>query len=331
VALDLGSSGLLTGAWTATMLTRYPAYALGRDGTRLKNDRYFGYDEQGVQREYQRRTGQPQTGRVSDDDLHRLGLLPSLITTHGTGQPDPFGIGYPADMARRLLHLYRWKPVGNYPAIAVPMDDSADAGEREINRFIDDPFIVPSVTAWIDFSQGSICAGRVRNRIRAGKARHEVTILGGVTFGNPMRPDGSYAGNVDPGTGGLDPTLETATEPGLIHMAAKGDMYTARAKGNAGEFQRAIFLLVFKRIGGVDGLVEQFGELFTNPWIEIPAAINAMLKAGMFFAKGTGPHVRYHVDQCPGTGQTYYEYGIQHLEQLATARLQRIVDQAKSA
>lgn len=324
MSLSLGSSGLLTAAWQATMLRRFESYALGLDGKPLKRDRYFGYDEEAIQREYQFRTGQPQTGIVSDDDLHRLGLLPTLITTHGTGQADPFGIGYPADIARRLLHLYRWKPVGNYPAIAIPMDDSADMGEREILRFIADPIIVPGPTAWVDYSQGSICAGRVRNLIRRGGARKGVTILGGATFGNPMRPDRSYAGNVDPGEGGLDPTLETATEPGLIHLAAKGDMYTSRAGGHAGEMQRAIFNLVFRRIGGVDGIIEQFGELFTNPLVEVPAAITAMLKAGMFFAKGTGPHIRYHIDQCPGTGMTYYEYAIKHLEGVATTRLERI-------
>jgi hypothetical protein len=314
----------MTSAWTRTMLKRFGSYAIGTNGLPIKVDGYFGYDEVAVQKEYEKRTNQPQDGRVSDDDLHRLGLMPTLISTHGTGQPDPFGIGYPADIARRCLDLYRWQPTGNYPAIAVPMDDSADSGEREINRFIDNPLIVPGPTAWVDYSQGSICAGRVRNRIRAGKARPQVTIIGGATFGNPMRPDHSYAGIVDPGEGGLDPTLETATEPGLIHLAAKGDMYTSRAKGHAGEMQRAIFNLVFKRLGGVDGLIEQFGEMFTNPIIEVPAAINAMLKAGMFFAKGTGPHVQYHTAILPGTNVTYYEHAVKHLRDLATTRLERI-------
>ena len=106
MALGLGSSGLMVGAWTATMLKRYESYALGRDGQPIKVDGFFGFDEQLVQQEYQRRTRQPPTGTVTDLDLRNLGLLPVLITTHGSGQPDPFGIGYPADIARRLLHLY---------------------------------------------------------------------------------------------------------------------------------------------------------------------------------------------------------------------------------
>ena len=107
MTLALGSSGIMPAAWAAMMRLRFSGYAKNRDGTPLTPDGYFGYDEEAVQEEYQRKTGQEPTGRVSDDDLHRLGLLPTLITTHGSGQPDPFGIGYPADMARRLLHLYR--------------------------------------------------------------------------------------------------------------------------------------------------------------------------------------------------------------------------------
>ncbi|AMO43980.1 lysin B [Mycobacterium phage Bactobuster] len=325
MSLALGSSGLMVSAWTKTMLKRYQSYALGRDGKPIKVDGYFGYDEQEVQQEYQRRTGQAPTGRVSDEDLHRLGLLPTLITTHGSGQPDPFGIGYPADIARRLLHLYRWQPTGNYPATAVPMNKSADAGEREINRFIDNPNIVPGPVAFVDYSQGSICGGRVRNRIRRGEARPGVHIIGGVTFGNPMAPKDSYAGNVNPGGEGLDPVLETATEPGLIHMRAKGDLYTTCPGGDQGEMERAIFNAVFMRFTGRDSILEQLGEMLRNPFWEVIAAGRAILRGGMFVVKGTGPHVRYHIDQCPGTGQTYYEHAITHLERVATDRLKAIV------
>lgn len=330
MALALGSSGLMVSAWTAVMLTRYRSYAIGRNGAPIKVDGYFGYDEEAVQVEYQRRTGQPPTGKVSDGDLHYLGLLPTLITTHGSGQPDPFGIGYPADIARRLLHLYRWQPTGNYPATSVPMNASADAGEREIHRFIDTPAIVPGPVAFVDYSQGSICGGRVRNRIRAKADNHarRVTLLGGVTFGNPMRPPGAYAGNVDPGGSGLDPTHETASEPGMLHCAAPGDIYTDWTDDASKEMARAIFNAVFSRFTGRDSILEQLGEMLPFDFWEVFNAGRAILRGGMFVARGTGPHVRYHVDQCPGTGMTYYEYSIRHLEQLAVDRLQSIVTKA---
>ncbi|QHB37353.1 lysin B [Mycobacterium phage BirdsNest] len=331
--LDLGSSGLMTAAWTAVMRRRFASYALGRDGKPIKIDGYFGYDEQAVQEEYQRRTGQTNAkpGQVSDQDLHRLGLLPTLITTHGSGQPDPFGIGYPADIARRLLHLYWWQPTGNYPATSVPMNKSADQGTAEIMRFLGDPNIVPGPTAWVDYSQGSICGGRARNAIRAGKVRPGVTILGGATFGNPMRRAGDYAGTVDPGGSGLDPVLESSNEPGLIHMAHPKDIYTAWPDDDSKEMARAIFNGVFMRFTGRDSILEQMGELLSGNPFELFAAGRAILRGGAFVAKGTGPHVQYHINECPGTGQTYYEHAVTHLERLATARLERIVAEAKAA
>jgi len=331
VTLALGSSGLMTAAWTAVMRWRFASYAVGRNGQPIKVDGYYGYDEEAVQIEYQRRTQQPLTGMVSDQDLHRLGLLPTLITTHGSGQPEPFGIGYPADIARRLLHLYMWKPVGNYPASFMPMKDSANAGEREIDRFIADPLIVPGPTVWVDYSQGSICGGRVRNKIRAGKARPGVTILGGVTFGNPMRPAGAYAGSTDPGGSGLDPTPETASEPGVCHLAHPDDIYTSWPDDSSKEMARAIFNAVFLRFTGRDSILEQAVEIAQAPLWEGIAAARAILRGGMFAVRGTGPHVRYHIDQVPGSDLTYYEYGIRHLEQLATSRLQAIATSVSPA
>ncbi|WP_242638711.1 hypothetical protein [Mycolicibacterium sp. S2-37] len=307
------------------MLTRFSGYAKGRNGKPLVNDGYFGLDEVLVQREYQRRTKQLITGEVSDHDLHKLGLKPTLLTIHGTGQADPFGIGYPADIARRLLEWYHWQPVGNWPAKAVPMNDSADAGERECTLLMTDPNIVPGPVAMCDYSQGSIIGGRVRNRMRAGKLRGQ--LLAAASFGNPMRPRGSYAGNVDPGGEGIDPTKESAAEPYCINLAAKGDLYTTCPGGRSGEMERAIFNAVFSRFVGTDTLVEQFGELAADPWREIPAALQAIWRGGMFVARGTGPHVRYHLDQCPGTGMTYYEYAIHHLRGVAIARLEKLLAQ----
>lgn len=329
MSLDLGTSGLMTSAWTAMMRLRFPSYANGRDGGPLKIDGYFGYDEQGVQVEYQRRTNQTPTGKVSDADLHRLGLLPTAISTHGSGQPDPFGIGYPADIVRRLLHLYWWQPTGNYPATSVPMRDSANQGEAEIMRFLADPNIVPGPVVFTDYSQGSICGGRARNAIRAGKVRKEVSLLGGVTLGNPMRPSGAFAGTSDPGGGGLDPTWETASEPSMCHLAAPGDIYTAWPVDGSMEMARAVFNGVFLRFTGRDSVLEQLGELMTNPWEYINAG-RAILRGGAFLVKGTGPHVRYHIDQCPGTGQTYYEHGVTHLERLAVTRLNGIVERGRA-
>ncbi|QCG76866.1 lysin B [Mycobacterium phage XianYue] len=328
MSLKLGSNGLMVRAWTATMLTRFRGYALGVDGQPLRNDGYFGYDEEKVQKEYQIRTGQFPNGQVSDQDLHKLGLLPTLLTIHGSGQPDPFGVGYPADIARRMLDLYWWQPVGNYPATSVPMNHSADAGEAECVRLISDPNIVPGPVAFVDYSQGSICGGRTRNRMRRGELRGE--LIGNASFGNPMRIKGHYAGNVDPGGAGIDPSHELAAEPGSLDLANKGDIYTTCPDGNVGEMERAIFNAVFEKFTGPDSLLEQFMEILLHPFSELPAALMAIINGGMFIAQNppTKPHVTYHVAECPGTGMTFYEYAIKHMRDLATARLERIASSA---
>lgn len=325
MALKLGSSGLMVSAWTKTMLARYKSYALGVDGQPVRVDGYYGYDEEKVQKEYERRTGQPQDGVVSDGDLRYLGLLPTLFTVHGTGQADPFGIGYPADIARRCLDLYYWQPVGNYPATAVPMNHSVDQGEAEKALLLRQ---LPPGAPWadVDYSQGSIVGGRVRNRARNGDLKQWYPgFLGNASFGNPVRPEDSYAGTVNPGGHGIDPTLETAVESGTCNLAAKGDLYTTCPDGQVGESERAIFNAVFERFFGKDTLTEEIFELFTNPVRELPAIIQAIINGGMFVVRGTGPHVQYHLNECPGTGLTYYEYAIKHLRDLATARLQALV------
>jgi hypothetical protein len=329
MSLKLGSSGLMVDAWVATMKKRFASYAKGVDGQPIRIDGKFGYDEEKVQKEYQLRTGQvgpgkPASGQVSDRDLYALGLLPTLLTIHGTGQADPFGIGYPADIARRCLDLYWWQPIGNYPAKAVPMNGSADAGEREAALQVSR---APGPVAFVDYSQGSICGGRVRNRMRKGEFPGK-TLIGSASFGNPMRPAGSYAGNVDPGGEGIDPTLESATEPGVINLAARGDIYTSVPDNGVGEMERAIFNLVFSRWIGTDSIVEQLWEMFTNPVFELANAAIAAWNGGLFVARGTGPHVRYHIDQCPGTGMTYYEYAVKHMRDLANTRLERIASSA---
>ncbi|WP_301119805.1 peptidoglycan-binding domain-containing protein [Mycolicibacterium fortuitum] len=315
MTLTLGSQGPVVRAWQATMLDRYAFYAKAFDGGPLRVDQYFGDDDAAVQREYQLRTHQLPTGVVSDDDLRKLDLRPALVSIHGTGQADPFGIGYPADIARRLLDLCDWRPVGNYPAQAVPMDASADAGEREAARFITDNTITPGHVLFVDYSQGSICGGRVRQRMRHGDLKdHRWKLLGAASIGNPMRPNESYEGNVNPGGHGIDPTLEDY-DPRCINLAARGDLYTTCPDGPVGEMERAIFNAVFRRWTGTDSVPEQLRQLITNPGREIPALGKALWNGGLFVVRGTGPHVRYHLDECPGTGVTYYEHAINRLRQ----------------
>lgn len=327
--MKVGSSGLQVGAFQKLMLLRYPSYARATDGTPLKVDQYFGYDDQAVAKEWQSRSGFPADGVLTDKQLQLIGVLPTLVSIHGTGQADPFGIGYPADIARRMLDLYYWQPLGNYPATAVPMNHSCDQGEAELARFYNDPYIIPGDSAHVDYSQGSVIGGRIRNRIRAGEfPRHTGRVIGNASFGNPKRPAGSYAGNVDPGGHGIDPSLETAVEPGTLNLAQKHDLYTTCPDGKVGEAEHSIFLMVFEKFFGPDSITEELWDLLTKPTEEIPGIIGAIINGGMFVFQNppTKPHVTYHLAEVPGMpGVTYYELAVTHLRTLAENRLRSII------
>lgn len=331
--MKVGSSGLQVGAFQAIMRKRYPSYAKAADGNPLKVDQYFGYDDQGVAKEWQSRSGFAADGVLTDKQLQLLGVLPTLFSIHGTGQPDPFGIGYPADIARRCLDLYYWQPVGNWPAQAVPMNHSVDAGVAETYRLITDPYLTPGDFAFVDYSQGSIIGGRIRNAIRAGtdpRLPKLARLMGNASFGNPMRPKGSYAGATDPGGKGIDPTLETAVEPGTLNLAQRGDLYTTCPDGKTGEIEHAIFKMVFEQFTGHDSITEELWQLFTNPMESMPGIVGAIINGGAFILQNppTKPHVTYHVANVPGTNVTYYEFAITHLRKLAEDRLRRIIASA---
>ena len=316
--LRLGSQGLMVNAWSATMNRRFPSYSM------IELDGYFGYAEEDVQKEYQERMGYEVTGIVTEHDLHQLRLKPTLFSIHGSGQADPFGIGYPADIARRVSHLYHWQPVGNYPASAFPMNKSVDLGRKEVMRLIADRVLVPGPVAFADYSQGSIIGGQVRNKIRTGELNNQ--LVASVSFGNPMRREFDFAGDVDPGGQGIDPVLERYSEPQCINLAAKGDLYTTCESDHEGEIKRAVFNMVFSRWTGVDSVWEQIMEFLKSPIVEGWAAFKAAMDGILFVLRGTGPHVKYHVDQCAGTGETYYEHAITHLVNVAEARLRKIAN-----
>src|SRR5690348_14323994 len=114
--LKLGSQGPQVAEWQGVMRKRFKAYALERDGLPLRIDSYFGYSDADVAAEWQRRTGRPVTGQVSDDELRILGLLGGtpktlsstwVYTAAGTMAPwwvgPPFEVG---EAAKRAGHRH---------------------------------------------------------------------------------------------------------------------------------------------------------------------------------------------------------------------------------
>lgn len=123
----------------------------------------------------------------------------TLLTVNGTGVADPFGAGFPADLARALLTqaegMWKWQPVG-YPAAAFPMGPSVCVGRAalcaQIRRH-------PGPVALSGYSQGALIVGTVwRDDILAadGVLHHRLDDVAAiVNYGDPMRCPGVANGN----------------------------------------------------------------------------------------------------------------------------------------
>lgn len=306
MSLQLGSNGKVVSEWQRVMLARYRSYAKAADGGPLKIDGYFGYDDQAVQAEYERRTGQPIDGVVSDGDLDYLKIARDsrdrgwLFTVHGTGMPDPLGPGLPADTARAVLDLYNWQPIGNYPASVWPMWPSIMKGAAELRLQIGSK---PGRISLAGYSQGAVVVGQVlKHDIMdpKGSLHHRLKdVYKVVLWGDPMRQQGiahfdewihPVAG---PDTMGiLEDRLEgLESAPFQVRdYAHEGDMYASIKADDMHEYQVAIGRLVMKATdfwGGENSLVHQLAELTQRPLTEGIAVARAIIDAMGFAADMT--------------------------------------------
>lgn len=295
--LTVGSTGPVVTAWQRIMVARFQSYALAADGGPLRADGYFGYDDADVQREYERRTNQPVDGIVSEADLVALGVIappaakPTLFTVHGTGVT--MWDGPPADTARAVLHKYHWQPIGNYPAQPFPMWPSIQLGVAElrlqINRY-------PGPFALAGYSQGAIVTSLVYKYDIAnprGILHHRLKDLKkAVTWGNPMAEHGASPNS----TGIMDDRLEN-TPTWWRDYCNKGDIYCDNPSNDSGEYSTAICKIVMGHDWwrGRDSIISQIIELGLNPIQEGMAMLDAIVKAGLFFANGTSAHLRYDI------------------------------------
>jgi len=227
---------------------------------------------------------------------------PMLFTVCGTGVP--WWVGPDADTARAVEDIYRWQPVG-YRAAPFPMNPSAQEGRTELihqmERHRDQ--IERGGAAMIGYSQGAI--------VTTETWMLDIAPTGGrlnwlrphlhkaVTFGNPMREAGSVW--ADPGgepvrtdSRGIADTLMAGTPHWWRDYAHAGDIYTD-VRGEGAEWMTAIYKAVMgtRILQGPDSLLAQLVELLQQPVREVMAMLDAILKAGMFFGAGTGPHTNY--------------------------------------
>jgi hypothetical protein len=227
---------------------------------------------------------------------------PMLFTVCGTGVP--WWIGPDADVARAVEGRWKWQPVG-YPAQPFPMNPSVQAGHLELIRLFElhRARIEKYGAGLIGYSQGAIVICETwlddiaaeNGRLRWAKA----SILKAATFGNPMREAGKVwadagAAPASITSHGIADRLMVNTPTWWRDYAHTGDLY-AEVEGDAGEFKSAIYKVIMgaRIMQGPDSILAQVLELTQAPATEAIAAMQAILKAGMFFVRGTGPHLNY--------------------------------------
>lgn len=298
-----------------------------------ENSPEFTEELREVLSEYQRRKGGLRTDGVLDYATQKaLGMLApppaprpvaTLITVNGTGVPDPFGPGFPADLGRAMERtapgLYYWQPIG-YPAAVYPMRPSVQAGAEEIitqlNRH-------PGRFVLCGYSQGALAVNTVwRDEILApgGRLHHRKDeVLAVITYGDPQRCPGIARGNVYAGqpvpgklnghmTGGIAGpdclTLEQ-TPHHYLSFANNGDLYASapvgpdpwRVSTEVGYNQT----LVYEAVMEFDGrdlirLAAELSSVLTLPAVNALPLIQAIWNGLRFFAQGTrAPHWTYDI------------------------------------
>lgn len=227
---------------------------------------------------------------------------PVLFTVCGTGVP--WWVGPDADTARAVEGRYRWQPIG-YPAQPFPMAPSIAAGRAELIHQIGNhrERIKKYGMALMGYSQGAIVVSQCwQEDIRpdGGRLHWAAKHLSkAVTFGNPMREQGHVWS--DPGgapalmtSHGIADELLTDTPPWWRDYAHAGDLYTD-CQGQSAENKTAIYKVVMgtRIMQGPDSLIAQVLELTQSPATEAIAMLKAILDAGLFFGRQTGPHINY--------------------------------------
>ena len=185
------------------------------------------------------------------------------------------------------------------------MNPSVQAGRLELIRLFElhRNRIEKYGAGLIGFSQGAVVICETwlddiaaeNGRLRWAKS----SMLKAATFGNPMRQAGKVwpdngAAPATPTSRGIADRLMVDTPTWWKDFAHKGDIYT-EVEGDAGEFKTAIYKVIMgaRIMQGPDSILAQVLELTQAPATEAIAAMQAILKAGMFFVRGTGPHLNY--------------------------------------
>lgn len=287
--------------------------------------------------------GPPRTDTWADLEARLDGVHHSthiIYTVQGTGQPDPTGPGYPADIARMLNpNVWTWQAVGNYSATAFPMNKSIKEGEDELVRLITQ--VHPDRTfALMGYSQGAIVISNVYDRIRNGDLqKYRSQLIAGVAIGNPRREEHhTVPGGVDPGGHGIvTPNLvdtddfwwEFAAGKNMVNSPGQDLYATTGYNGDATSVKdmEAIWRIVDEgSITSFGNLLDQVLSILGNPILGSISAITAAIDALDFFVvKGIRPHTSYQFTQpVKGDGRDCWRMALDYLNWVGAAVPARI-------
>lgn len=234
----------------------------------------------------------------------------TLYNLCGTG--GAWNNDFTADIANAVNgQHYDWQGV-SYPAATFPMGPSVKAGVEELVRLISQK---AGTFALIGYSQGAIVTCKVwRDEIMNPNGRlHDRLgdIFAHVTFGNPMRCPGYANGNglanlplpanefghLTGGIAGPDDLTPWQTMWWHMDFAHNGDLYATCPTGpdpwtneaEPGEMQTAVYKMVQGEIAGHESILQQVGEILTDPFGEMIPLILAIAD-GIQFAADMGTH-----------------------------------------
>lgn len=234
----------------------------------------------------------------------------TLYNACGTG--GTWNVDFTAEIANEVNGKgYYWQGV-SYPAATFPMGPSVKQGVEEMVRLIAQK---PGTFALIGYSQGAIVTCKLwRDEIMNPNGRlHDRLgdIFAHVTFGNPMRCPGIANGNglaklpppenefgyLTGGIAGPDDLTPWQTMGWHMDFAHNGDLYATCPTGPdpwsneapPGEMQTGVYKMVQGELAGDESIMQQVGEILTDPLGEMVPLIMAIAD-GIQFAANAGTH-----------------------------------------
>lgn len=350
--LQLNDANESVRLWRGTMNARFGGLYTRLNGALPTDTNVFGPRAVLWQKEYEKRTGQPQDGVVSDADLIALHIAvppviePDVVVISVGGAGSQWNTGYQYDMGENIQpgvpperRSFWHQPIG-FDTRPVPMNRGVKTGIDAIITELDKRRGARGLNCTvlkhggISYSMGAIAYRTVLDRILWGDlGRFKSTFIGDVTLGNPRRqmnhtfPGCSWSsgeGIVTPTDHDLPVECWDMAADRNMDGAGGDDLYTKMADDESDQTtrnMRAVWDIINK--GNPLNLAAAVLMLLAHPSFQggYDAAVAAIKALNFFVVQGTGPHVRYGTTYpIQGDSRDCWELGRQHMADLVARR-----------